>query len=134
MGAGASASAGAGAAAGAGGGYEAGGDTGAGAGGEAERTGPAKQLAVKEDAKLGKFVTDSKGWTLYRFDEDTPKGQVQLQRRLRHQVARGARGRRRGHHRYRGQQAGLGHPRRRHQAADPGGLAGLPLRGRQQAR
>ncbi|PNG91293.1 hypothetical protein SMF913_26758 [Streptomyces malaysiensis] len=71
VGAGASASAGA--VAGAGGGYEAGGDTGAAAGGAAERTGPAKQLAVKEDAKLGKFITDGKGWTLYRFDEDTPK-------------------------------------------------------------
>ncbi|MFF5670838.1 SCO0930 family lipoprotein [Streptomyces hygroscopicus] len=73
VGAGASASAGAGAVAGASGGYQAGGDTGAAAGGESGRTGPAKRLAVKENAALGSFVTDSKGWTLYRFDEDTPK-------------------------------------------------------------
>lgn len=31
----------------------------------------AKQLQVKSNAKLGDVVTDSKGWTLYRFDEDT---------------------------------------------------------------
>jgi len=76
--AGASASAGAGAAAagaGATGGY--GSDTGAAAGsgeaGSGSKTGPAKELAVKSDAKLGKFVSDSAGMTLYRFDEDTPK-------------------------------------------------------------
>ncbi|RAJ60547.1 secreted repeat protein with Y-X4-D motif [Streptomyces sp. Amel2xB2] len=32
---------------------------------------PAKALQVKRTAKLGDVVTDSKGWTLYRFDEDT---------------------------------------------------------------
>ncbi|MEE1670194.1 SCO0930 family lipoprotein [Streptomyces sp. NPDC003631] len=31
----------------------------------------AGQLAVAEDAKLGKIVTDSAGFTLYRFDQDT---------------------------------------------------------------
>ncbi|MFI0776548.1 SCO0930 family lipoprotein [Streptomyces sp. NPDC021212] len=73
-GAGASASAGAGAAAagaGATGGY--GSDTGAAAGSGDSKTGAAKELAVKNDAKLGKFVADSAGMTLYRFDEDTPK-------------------------------------------------------------
>jgi predicted lipoprotein with Yx(FWY)xxD motif len=72
--AGATASAGAGAAAagaGATGGY--GSDTGAAAGSGGSQTGSAKQLAVKNDAKLGKFVSDSAGMTLYRFDEDTPK-------------------------------------------------------------
>ncbi|MEU4893852.1 SCO0930 family lipoprotein [Streptomyces sp. NPDC044780] len=64
VGAGTSASAGAGAAAG---------DIGAGAGDEATRTGPAKRLTVEKNAELGSFVTDSEGWTLYRFDEDTPK-------------------------------------------------------------
>ncbi|WAP54329.1 SCO0930 family lipoprotein [Streptomyces sp. S465] len=64
VGAGTSASAGAGATAG---------DIGAGAGDEAARTGPAKRLTVEKNAELGSFVTDSEGWTLYRFDEDTPK-------------------------------------------------------------
>ncbi|WP_055551837.1 SCO0930 family lipoprotein [Streptomyces sp. NBRC 110028] len=74
-GVGASASAGAGAAAagaGATGGYgSAAGSDAAGSGGS--KTGAAQQLAVKTDAKLGKFVADSAGMTLYRFDEDTPK-------------------------------------------------------------
>ncbi|MET7935565.1 SCO0930 family lipoprotein [Streptomyces sp. NPDC005322] len=76
VGAGATAGAGAGAADtgyGASGGNEAGGDTGAAAGSASARTGPAKELEVKKDAKLGSFVADSEGWTLYRFDEDTPK-------------------------------------------------------------
>jgi predicted lipoprotein with Yx(FWY)xxD motif len=53
-------------------GNQAGGDTGAGAGEDA-KTGPAKELAVRDVPKLGSVVTDAKGWTLYRFDEDTPK-------------------------------------------------------------
>ncbi|MFC5031711.1 SCO0930 family lipoprotein [Streptomyces fildesensis] len=32
---------------------------------------PAKELAVRSDGKLGPIVTDSKGFTLYRFDKDT---------------------------------------------------------------
>ncbi|MBW1603611.1 hypothetical protein JJV70_16165 [Streptomyces sp. JJ66] len=50
-----------------GGGY--GSDT---AGGE-DRSGPAGTLALREDAELGKVVTDSEGWTLYRFEEDSAK-------------------------------------------------------------
>jgi predicted lipoprotein with Yx(FWY)xxD motif len=30
-------------------------------------------LKVRDDATLGKVVTDWKGWTLYRFEKDTPK-------------------------------------------------------------
>jgi predicted lipoprotein with Yx(FWY)xxD motif len=30
-------------------------------------------VKVHEDATLGKVVTDWKGWTLYRFEKDTPK-------------------------------------------------------------
>ncbi|CAM5390870.1 lipoprotein [Streptomyces spiroverticillatus] len=33
----------------------------------------AGQLAARDDAKLGKIVTDSAGMTLYRFDKDTAK-------------------------------------------------------------
>ncbi|MFI0817604.1 SCO0930 family lipoprotein [Streptomyces sp. NPDC021098] len=73
-GAGASASAGAGAAAAGAGGYGSGTGEAAGAAGSGgSKTGAAKELAVKNDAKLGKFVADSAGMTLYRFDEDTPK-------------------------------------------------------------
>jgi predicted lipoprotein with Yx(FWY)xxD motif len=36
-----------------------------------QQAAPAKALEVKQDAKLGEIVTDAKGWTLYRFDEDT---------------------------------------------------------------
>jgi predicted lipoprotein with Yx(FWY)xxD motif len=36
-----------------------------------KRDAPAKTLEVKPNAKIGDIVTDSKGWTLYRFDEDT---------------------------------------------------------------
>ena len=36
-----------------------------------EGDGPAKTLKVKTDQKLGDVVTDAKGWTLYRFDDDT---------------------------------------------------------------
>lgn len=35
------------------------------------RTGPAKTLTVQDDQELGQVVTDSEGWTLYRFEEDT---------------------------------------------------------------
>lgn len=45
-----------------------GGDTGNAAG---KADAPAKTLKVKTDQKLGDVVTDSKGWTLYRFDDDT---------------------------------------------------------------
>ncbi|GAA1506504.1 hypothetical protein GCM10009827_020330 [Dactylosporangium maewongense] len=30
-------------------------------------------VKVRDDATLGKVVTDWKGWTLYRFEKDTPK-------------------------------------------------------------
>ncbi|MFD8934947.1 SCO0930 family lipoprotein [Streptomyces sp. NPDC059578] len=53
---------------GAGNGYGSGVDT-AGTG----RTKPAGQLAVRSDAKLGDLLTDSAGFTLYRFDKDTAK-------------------------------------------------------------
>lgn len=43
------------------------------AGGDAAKTGPAGTLSLSNDAKLGQIVTDSKGWTLYRFEEDTAK-------------------------------------------------------------
>jgi predicted lipoprotein with Yx(FWY)xxD motif len=33
---------------------------------------PAGQLAVWDSKKLGKILTDSEGFTLYRFDKDTP--------------------------------------------------------------
>lgn len=75
-GVGASASAGAGAAAAGAGATGGSSGTGAAAGSGSSASGgtsPAKQLAVKTDAKLGKFVADSAGLTLYRFDEDTPK-------------------------------------------------------------
>ncbi|PJE95137.1 hypothetical protein CUT44_26245 [Streptomyces carminius] len=36
-----------------------------------DRSGPAGTLALREDTKLGELVTDSKGWVLYRFDEDS---------------------------------------------------------------
>ncbi|WP_314173415.1 SCO0930 family lipoprotein [Streptomyces winkii] len=39
--------------------------------GTGKRDAPAKSLEVKPTAKLGDVVTDSKGWTLYRYDEDT---------------------------------------------------------------
>ncbi|MFE3826899.1 SCO0930 family lipoprotein [Streptomyces sp. NPDC059092] len=53
-------------------------DTGAGAGAGAAGAGtaaaakPAGQLAVWDSKKLGKVLTDSEGFTLYRFDKDTP--------------------------------------------------------------
>ena len=34
---------------------------------------PAKELAITEDKNLGEVVTDSKGFTLYRFEKDSPK-------------------------------------------------------------
>ncbi|NLU73660.1 hypothetical protein HCC61_13390 [Streptomyces sp. HNM0575] len=42
-------------------------------GGSAEtgKKAPAGSLEVKPNEKLGDVVTDSKGWTLYRYDEDT---------------------------------------------------------------
>ncbi|MGW7462837.1 SCO0930 family lipoprotein [Streptomyces sp. NPDC054797] len=52
-------------------------DYGAGSGavpaGEAGKNGPAGQLKVKEVPALGAAVTDSEGFTLYRFDKDTAK-------------------------------------------------------------
>ncbi|MGW3570560.1 SCO0930 family lipoprotein [Streptomyces sp. NPDC000941] len=57
--------------AGTGAGNEAGGDSGDATSGKDALTGPAKQLSVRDVPKLGSVVTDSKGWTLYRFDEDT---------------------------------------------------------------
>jgi len=41
------------------------------AGRSADRGGPAGTLALREDPGLGEVVTDGKGWTLYRFDEDS---------------------------------------------------------------
>ncbi|MET9375400.1 SCO0930 family lipoprotein [Streptomyces sp. NPDC002992] len=54
------------------GGYASGGygsDTGGGAGADAAE--PAGQLAVADTKQLGKVVTDSEGFTLYRFDKDS---------------------------------------------------------------
>jgi predicted lipoprotein with Yx(FWY)xxD motif len=48
-----------------------GGDEGEGSQAGSKKALPAKQLKVKPTAKLGDIVTDSKGWTLYRFDDDT---------------------------------------------------------------
>jgi predicted lipoprotein with Yx(FWY)xxD motif len=39
--------------------------------GTSRKAAPAESLQVKTTAKLGDVVTDAKGWTLYRFDEDT---------------------------------------------------------------
>ncbi|MDK1473320.1 SCO0930 family lipoprotein [Streptomyces sp. 549] len=36
-----------------------------------DKGGPAKTLTLRQDADLGGVVTDSAGWTLYRFEEDT---------------------------------------------------------------
>ncbi|MDQ1006826.1 putative lipoprotein with Yx(FWY)xxD motif [Streptomyces sp. V4I23] len=55
------------------GGYGADAGYGSGAGGEAAAAKPAGQLAVWESKDLGKVVTDSAGFTLYRFDKDTAK-------------------------------------------------------------
>ncbi|MFF3323948.1 SCO0930 family lipoprotein [Streptomyces sp. NPDC002889] len=49
------------------------GSAGAGAGAAAAAAKPAGQLAVWESKDLGKVVTDSAGFTLYRFDKDTAK-------------------------------------------------------------
>lgn len=46
-------------------------DSGYGADTKAEAAKPAGQLAVWDSEKLGKVVTDSAGFTLYRFDKDT---------------------------------------------------------------
>ncbi|MEU9801350.1 SCO0930 family lipoprotein [Streptomyces sp. NPDC051000] len=49
---------------------------GAGAGADpaaAAEAKPAGQLAVAADGKLGSVLTDGAGFTLYRFDKDTPK-------------------------------------------------------------
>ena len=56
---------------GASGGYDD--QAGAASGSSEAKTGPAEELAVRDVPKIGSVVTDSKGWTLYRFDEDTPK-------------------------------------------------------------
>ncbi|MFF8841811.1 SCO0930 family lipoprotein [Streptomyces sp. NPDC015127] len=55
------------------GGYGADAGYGSDAGGEAAAAKPAGQLAVWESKDLGKVVTDSAGFTLYRFDKDTAK-------------------------------------------------------------
>ncbi|MEV4335414.1 SCO0930 family lipoprotein [Streptomyces sp. NPDC049597] len=55
------------------GGYGADAGYGSGAGEEAAAAKPAGQLAVWESKDLGKVVTDSEGFTLYRFDKDTAK-------------------------------------------------------------
>ncbi|MFI2372736.1 SCO0930 family lipoprotein [Streptomyces sp. NPDC018833] len=55
------------------GGYDSDAGYGSGAGGEAAAAKPAGQLAVWESKDLGKVVTDSEGFTLYRFDKDTAK-------------------------------------------------------------
>ncbi|MGR4881201.1 SCO0930 family lipoprotein [Streptomyces sp. LARHCF249] len=54
------------------------GDSGAGAApaggaGAAGKNGPAGELKVAEVPNVGGAVTDSEGFTLYRFDKDTPK-------------------------------------------------------------
>lgn len=49
----------------------AGGGYGSGAGADAAEPKEAGQLAVQESRKLGKVLTDSEGFTLYRFDKDT---------------------------------------------------------------
>ncbi|MGW7093346.1 SCO0930 family lipoprotein [Streptomyces sp. NPDC054874] len=49
----------------------AGGGYGSGADAEAAEPQEAGQLAVQESKKLGKVLTDSEGFTLYRFDKDT---------------------------------------------------------------
>lgn len=49
----------------------AGGGYGSEAGKEAAEPKEAGQLAVQETKKLGKVLTDSEGFTLYRFDKDT---------------------------------------------------------------
>ncbi|MFD4871338.1 SCO0930 family lipoprotein [Streptomyces sp. NPDC058412] len=41
--------------------------------GAAGKNGPAGQLKVQEIGTVGSGVTDSEGFTLYRFDKDTPK-------------------------------------------------------------
>jgi predicted lipoprotein with Yx(FWY)xxD motif len=46
-------------------------DNGVDSNGSGRKEAPAKSLEVKPTAKLGDVVTDSKGWTLYRYDEDT---------------------------------------------------------------
>ncbi|MGW1295381.1 SCO0930 family lipoprotein [Streptomyces sp. NPDC002533] len=49
----------------------AGGGYGSGSGTEGTEPKEAGQLAVQESKKLGKVLTDSEGFTLYRFDKDT---------------------------------------------------------------
>ncbi|WP_415953250.1 SCO0930 family lipoprotein [Streptomyces sp. KLOTTS4A1] len=54
------------------GGYGSAGDGYGGSGGEgAAGAEPAGRLAVRTDGKLGELLTDSAGFTLYRFDRDT---------------------------------------------------------------
>lgn len=50
------------------------GDSGAygdGGSGGGARTGAAKTLRIENTAELGQVVTDSEGWTLYRFEDDS---------------------------------------------------------------
>ena len=104
----------------------------AGPGGGAK---PAGQLAVWDSKELGKVVTDSAGFTLYRFDKDTAEpAEVELRRRLREGLAAVCRRRRLGRARHRRRAARRGHPGRRHQAADRRRLADVPLRQGHQAR
>ncbi|MFD6969654.1 SCO0930 family lipoprotein [Streptomyces sp. NPDC059949] len=53
--------------------YGSGSGSGAVPAGEAGKNGPAGELKVRESPELGATVTDSAGFTLYRFDKDTPK-------------------------------------------------------------
>lgn len=46
-------------------------ETGDAVGAGQSKTSPAGSLQVKSTSKLGDIVTDAKGWTLYRFDDDT---------------------------------------------------------------
>ncbi len=58
----------------AGSGYDGyGGGSGAVPAADAVKNGPAGELKVKATTELGPTVTDSAGFTLYRFDKDTPK-------------------------------------------------------------
>ncbi|MCB5166751.1 SCO0930 family lipoprotein [Streptomyces bambusae] len=65
-----SAPAGSGAGYGSDGGYGDAADSGGSGGSQAKRE-PARQLAVRDIADVGPTVTDSRGFTLYRFDKDT---------------------------------------------------------------
>ncbi|MGE7435519.1 hypothetical protein [Kitasatospora sp. NPDC001175] len=87
------------------------------------------QLTAGSAGGLSPIVHDGAGFTLYRFDKDTATVQVQLQRRLRHDLAAGP-----GAARFadlRRRRAHLGDrnrgPRRRNPSGHHRGLAGLSL-------